>query len=63
MKDFSINRPTESDLRDILQERILIMDGAMGTMIQQEKLQEGDFKGDIFKNHSCELKVTTIYSA
>ena len=56
MKDFSINRPTESDLRDILQERILIMDGAMGTMIQQEKLQEGDFKGDIFKNHSCELK-------
>ena len=56
MKNFSINRPTESDLRNILKERILILDGAMGTMIQQEKLQEEDFKGDIFQNHSCELK-------
>ena len=32
------------------------MDGAMGTMIQQEKLEEGDFRGDHFKNHSTELK-------
>ena len=56
MKNFSKNKPTETDLRKILQERILIMDGAMGTMIQQEKLQEEDFKGDIFQNHTCELK-------
>ena len=32
------------------------MDGAMGTMIQQEKLVESDFRGDLFKNHESELK-------
>ena len=32
------------------------MDGAMGTMIQQEKLEEEDFRGDHFKNHAKELK-------
>ncbi len=56
MKDFSKTRPTENDLRDILNRRILILDGAMGTMIQQEKLVEEDFRGDAFKNHECELK-------
>ena len=56
MNDFSKTRPTENDLRDILKQRILILDGAMGTMIQQEKLVEEDFRGDIFKNHECELK-------
>ena len=44
MKNFSINRPTEEDLKDLLKERIVIMDGAMGTMIQQEKLEEEDFR-------------------
>jgi 5-methyltetrahydrofolate--homocysteine methyltransferase len=34
----------------------LILDGAMGTMIQQEKLVEEDFRGDLFKNHKGELK-------
>lgn len=56
MKDFSKTRPTENDLRDILNRRILVLDGAMGTMIQQEKLVEEDFRGDVFKNHECELK-------
>ena len=56
MKDFSKTRPTENDLRDILNRRILVLDGAMGTMIQQEKLVEEDFRGDAFKNHECELK-------
>ena len=56
MNDFSKTRPTENDLRDILNQRILILDGAMGTMIQQEKLVEEDFRGDVFKNHECELK-------
>ena len=56
MNDFSKIKPTESDLRSILDKRILFMDGAMGTMIQQEKLQEEDFRGDIFKSHSSELK-------
>jgi len=56
MKDFSKTRPTENDLRNILNRRILILDGAMGTMIQQEKLVEEDFRGDAFKHHECELK-------
>lgn len=43
-------------IEDILKERILILDGAMGTMIQRHKLEEGDFRGDRFKNHSHLLK-------
>jgi len=56
MSNFSDTRPSEKDLRDILNRRILILDGAMGTMIQQEKLVEEDFRGDLFKNHKGELK-------
>ena len=56
MKDFSKQRPTETDLKSLLDQRILILDGAMGTMIQQEKLEEQDFRGDFFKNHRGELK-------
>lgn len=39
-----------------LSQEILIIDGAMGTMIQQYKLQEKDFRGELFKNHSIDLK-------
>ena len=56
MKNFSLSRPTEQDLQNLLKERIVIMDGAMGTMIQQEKLEEEDFRGEHFKNHAKELK-------
>ena len=56
MNKTPIKRPTENDLKKILNDRILILDGAMGTMIQQEKLEESDFRGDLFKNHECELK-------
>jgi len=55
-KDFSKTRPTEKDLQELLNERILILDGAMGTMIQQEKLEENDFRGDLFTQHKSELK-------
>ncbi|MCB5185953.1 methionine synthase [Methylobacillus gramineus] len=37
--------PTETLLRDILSRRIMILDGAMGTMIQQYKLTEEDYRG------------------
>jgi len=43
-------------IEDILKERILILDGAMGTMIQRHKLEEEDFRGDRFKSHSHLLK-------
>ena len=39
---------TEKALRDLLAQRILILDGAMGTMIQQYKLQEADYRGERF---------------
>jgi len=39
-----------------LQERIMIFDGAMGTMIQKLRLEEADFCGEEFKNHSKPLK-------
>ena len=43
-------------LNKLLKERILILDGAMGTMIQHHKLSEKDFRGERFKNHSHDLK-------
>jgi 5-methyltetrahydrofolate--homocysteine methyltransferase len=43
---------TESLLRDLLSRRILILDGAMGTMIQQYKLTEEDYRGQRFADFS-----------
>ena len=45
-----------SDLEQALQKRILILDGAMGTMIQQYPLEEADFRSSRFENHSYPLK-------
>ena len=56
MKDFAKDKPTEADLRQLLEQRIVYLDGAMGTMIQQHKLEEEDFRGDLFKAHDKELK-------
>ena len=39
-------------IRDCLKERILIIDGAMGTMIQRYKLTERDYRGERFKDLS-----------
>lgn len=39
---------TETKLRELLKQRILILDGAMGTMIQQYKLTEADYRGERF---------------
>ncbi|MBE9537008.1 MAG: methionine synthase, partial [Proteobacteria bacterium] len=44
------------DLYSQLKKRILILDGAMGTMIQRHKLTEADFRGDRFQDHEKELK-------
>jgi 5-methyltetrahydrofolate--homocysteine methyltransferase len=43
-------------IEQILTERILVLDGAMGTMIQHHTLEEEDFRGERFKNHSSPLK-------
>jgi 5-methyltetrahydrofolate--homocysteine methyltransferase len=39
-----------------ISKRVLLLDGAMGTMIQRYKLSEADFRGERFKNHPCDLK-------
>ncbi|MBS1551544.1 MAG: methionine synthase [Bacteroidetes bacterium] len=44
------------DIKKILKERILVLDGAMGTMIQRYKLEEDDFRGERFKDHKHSLK-------
>ncbi|MGD8306294.1 MAG: homocysteine S-methyltransferase family protein, partial [Ignavibacteria bacterium] len=43
-------------LTEILKKRILVLDGAMGTMIQNYKLDEASFRGEIFKEHPYDLK-------
>ncbi|MCX7638714.1 MAG: homocysteine S-methyltransferase family protein, partial [Cyclobacteriaceae bacterium] len=43
-------------LEQLLKQRILVLDGAMGTMIQRYQLSEKDFRGDRFVNHSVLLK-------
>ncbi|QNL50412.1 methionine synthase [Olivibacter sp. SDN3] len=44
------------NIREELNKRILIIDGAMGTMIQPYELSEDDFRGDRFNDHPCEVK-------
>ncbi len=45
-----------STLQDLLKQKILIIDGAMGTMIQQHKLNEADYRGEKFKDWPHDLK-------
>jgi 5-methyltetrahydrofolate--homocysteine methyltransferase len=45
-----------SQLLELLDERILVLDGAMGTMIQSYNLSEADFRGQRFKDHPGDLK-------
>jgi len=43
-------------LLELLNEKILVLDGAMGTMIQQFNLTENDFRGERFQHHRLDLK-------
>ncbi|HIF48145.1 MAG TPA: 5-methyltetrahydrofolate--homocysteine methyltransferase, partial [Candidatus Thioglobus sp.] len=44
------NMSTEQILQSLLEKRILVLDGAMGTMIQKHKLSEEDYRGERFKD-------------
>ena len=44
------------ELRELLAQRVLILDGAMGTMVQQHGLQEADYRGERFLAHGKDLK-------
>ncbi len=60
--NISTNQPifvymtTEVKLKKLLNERILIIDGAMGTMIQRHRLEESDYRGDRFKDWHKDVK-------
>jgi 5-methyltetrahydrofolate--homocysteine methyltransferase len=47
---------TLDTLERLLAERILVLDGAMGTMVQRRKLSEADFRGERFASHPHDLK-------
>ncbi|MDP6852624.1 MAG: methionine synthase [Candidatus Marinimicrobia bacterium] len=44
------------EFRNIITKKILTLDGAMGSLIQSYSLEDSDYRKDIFKNHSSELK-------
>ena len=52
----SCNRQAATEqLRGALEQRVLLLDGAMGTMIQRYKLTEADFRGERFRDHPRDL--------
>ena len=60
MSETTVDLPTaDSDVRERLEEllaqRIVVLDGAMGTMIQARKLEEADFRGERFADHDGDL--------
>jgi len=44
------------NIRQELEKRILVIDGAMGTMIQRHKLEETDYRGERFRDWHCDVK-------
>ncbi len=50
---------TASILRDLLERRVLVLDGAMGTMVQRRGLSEADYRGARFEKHGQDLKGDT----
>ncbi|MFT5357633.1 MAG: 5-methyltetrahydrofolate--homocysteine methyltransferase, partial [Polyangiales bacterium] len=46
----------QQQLESLLESRILILDGAMGTMIQRHPLEEADYRSERFKDHGIDLK-------
>jgi len=47
---------TKTSIREVLQNRVMVLDGAMGTMIQRYKLTEADYRGEHFRDHPRDLK-------
>ncbi len=50
------SKPSSDLIREILSKRLLVLDGAMGTMIQRHQLEEEDFRGERLKDHPHPLK-------
>lgn len=47
---------TQDTLRNLLEDRILLLDGAMGSLIMGAGPTEADYRGDLFRNHAVDLK-------
>ena len=47
------------ELTALLRERILVLDGAMGTMIQRHRLDEAGYRGERFADWPSDLRATT----
>src|SRR5690554_5063740 len=56
MPKTSKEHPSTALLRQLMAERILVLDGAMGTMIQKESLKEADFRGERFADYPTDLQ-------
>jgi len=54
--DISRQPDRTTEIRGLLENRILVIDGAMGTMIQAYKLEEADYRGDRFADHAFPQK-------
>ncbi len=48
--------PRGQQFAELLESQMLMLDGAMGTMIQKHKLEEADFRGERFADHASDLK-------
>jgi len=46
----------QSALHKVIQDRIIVLDSAMGTMIQDHHLSEADYRGERFKDHECDVR-------
>ncbi|WP_333584211.1 methionine synthase [Rivihabitans pingtungensis] len=51
-----MSTPTAQRIRSLLDSRILILDGGMGTMIQRHQLEEADYRGERFQDWPCDVK-------
>ena len=51
-----VEKPIFAELREQFAERILFLDGALGTMVQTHALEESDFRGERFADHGKDLK-------
>jgi 5-methyltetrahydrofolate--homocysteine methyltransferase len=54
--DRRVGQEAAMELADILTDRILVLDGAMGSLIQTYKLTEADFRGDVFADHGQDVQ-------
>ena len=49
--------PIRAELLELMRRRIVVLDGAMGTMIQQRRLGEADYRGKEFARHTRDLRL------